>query len=123
MSLRRIAATGLAALGLGAATLLATAAPAAAGLGDCPARHTCIWVDANFNGGHWAKSGYTQYSDVPGWMHDKGSSWANKNVNQRECIFDWVNGSRIILGNLGPGQNVGWPGDGANDRTDAAGWC
>lgn len=108
-------------LGSVGATVTATQAQAKAQ--DCPSRNVCVWYDGNYTGRMWPVTGYNSYSDVPSWLHDEGSSWANHNVNQRECIIDHVNGRKVYLDVLSPGTNRGSVPPGTNDRIDAVGWC
>jgi hypothetical protein len=106
------------------AGIVAIATPAYAGSSStCATHYVCVWVDGDFNGGQWSASGYTSYVNAPSWMHDQGSSWANHNVSQRECIIDHVNGLVVILDRLPAGTNRPVVPSGTNDRIDAVEWC
>ena len=102
---------------------MAVAPAAFAAASDCPSHNVCLWTDGHFLGSMEAISGYTSYQQVNSTEHDKASSWANHNTNQRECIIDYVGGVETYLDVLTAGENVGVVPSGTNDRADAVGWC
>ncbi|RKT56777.1 peptidase inhibitor family I36 protein [Saccharothrix australiensis] len=117
--IRRLAAGLLAAAAL--VPLSATSAQAAPYA--CDARHVCLWQGIDFTLGRQVISGFAEYTDLGAALKDQASSWGSSTNQQVMCVFDWVNGNRQVIGRLAPGNRTPWVGDGANDRSDAVGWC
>ena len=62
------------------------------GVHDCPERHVCVWTDIDFHGTRQAISGYADYTDLNGHLHDRASSWVNANYSTIEWLGEWHRG-------------------------------
>jgi hypothetical protein len=118
--LRKIVAA--VAAGIAAGTV-AVAAPAQAANYNCDVSHVCFWTDADYNGQRQQISGFADYTDLNGTLHDRASSWGSSTRTQRLCVIDWVNGRATTLTTLYPGNRTSWVGSAANDRADAVRQC
>ena len=91
---------------------------------NCSFRHVCVWEHSNFRGVRQEISGFADYTDLNGSLHDRASSWTNANESTREYIGEWRNTrygrKAVALAYLDPG----WSGtnlqhDVHYDRTDS----
>ena len=119
---RRLIAAG-ALIGTAVASVV-VAAPASAATA-CPAHDVCVYDSANFDTRYnWqAISGYSSHTDLNVSLHDRVSSWKNATSNTTFCLVDYVNGRRVNLAVLRPGQSSYYVGDANNDRADAVVQC
>lgn len=99
------------------------AAPAQAGIYNCPTSMTCVY-EAKGRGGLYDNSwGFSPSTNLTDRTLNKASSWINACNNQHFVIGDWINGKAVIGQHLPPGW---WETDlstvNFNDRADYVRW-
>lgn len=115
--------TALAASSLALAGVAFVAPAAEAATFSCPSANVCIWTGGSFTGTRQAVSGYADWTDLNGSLHDQGSSWGSATSSQVMCVMDNVSGRWYRLDTLQPGERVAVVPNGTNDRSDAVSKC
>ena len=99
------------------------AAPAQAGVYNCPTSIVCVYEYKARGGLYSNESGFSPYSNLLHNLVDNGESWINACNSQHFVIGDWVNGKAVNGQHLPPGW---WETDLATvsfaNRADYVGW-
>lgn len=109
--------------GLASTSAMLVAAPAHAASYSCATSHVCLWVHKNYEGSRQQVSGFADYTDLNGHLHDKASSWGSSNRSQQMCVIDWVNGARRTIAVVTAGNRTPEVPGTINDRADAVIQC
>lgn len=108
-----------------AAVVVPMARPASAHTATyaCRQNHVCLWEGLNFTGRSYPVSGFSNYTDLPAWIHDNAESWGSSTQSRNMCIFDWKGSERRTLAVLEPGSRAAFPSYFVRNRADAIGFC
>lgn len=69
----------------------------------CPSKNVCVYQDSYRRGTPQIISGFDNYTNLNGDLHDRASSWTNANDFTSEAIGEWRNGAEYIGQVLPPG--------------------
>lgn len=62
----------------------------------CPSKNVCVYQDSYRRGTVQIISGFNNYTNLNGYLHDKASSWTNANDITPEAIGEWRKGAEYI---------------------------